>query len=489
MEDKRYQLEEIESCEPIGEFNEEYVYDVSVNDSDRQTFIANDILVHNSLFVSYNPAFQNCDWQDQVLNQEYLENIPFPFILLYAPDQLKVKHSNTLMIADCDDLETFKSLMEEHNPQCVVIDGIWIHSKGNSELWTLIDNKDVRWNWSKELDFIIGFDKFRYAQYFRDKLQEHADRYGVENLQDFELEKINDSIINLAKKKYIQNIVYEDGMLHKNLSYIVPKGVELVKSSTPLFARDKITNVVTYLLSDKYNIKTLLGLVKELRNEFDLCFPTRIDDISMQTSVNNYFEQVKNDTTGLAFYDNTYFSIKAAAYYNYLLNINPQYRSTYDHIKSGEKIKYYYCKSDLNKVFAYQRGSFPIEFAPPIDLDTQFSKCILSPINGIIKSLNLPEITARLKVVNDIFGGLLDIDKTVTVKKKVEVKGFVVVDKSYFYSDADNSTKQKIYLERGDEVIMRETNGNFIYCINQGEDEDDDRQGWFLREDIERDSD
>jgi hypothetical protein len=42
--------------------------------------------------------------------------------------------------------------------------------------------------------------------------------------------------------------------------------------------------------------------------------------------------------------------------------------------------------------------------APEIDLDTQFEKCILSPINSIVAPLGLPEITKRLSVVMDIFG-------------------------------------------------------------------------------------
>jgi hypothetical protein len=57
----------------------------------------------------------------------------------------------------------------------------------------------------------------------------------------------------------------------------------------------------------------------------------------------------------------------------------------------------------MNEVFAYIRGSYPIEFAPEIDLNEQFNKSILSPINSIIEPLKLPEITKRLSVVVDIF--------------------------------------------------------------------------------------
>lgn len=47
-----YIFDDIELCECIGTFDDEYVYDIEVND-ETHTFIANDILVHNSLYISY----------------------------------------------------------------------------------------------------------------------------------------------------------------------------------------------------------------------------------------------------------------------------------------------------------------------------------------------------------------------------------------------------------------------------------------------------
>ena len=125
IENFDYFFDEIDSCECVGNFQDEYVYDVEVDD-ETHTFIANDILVHNSLFVSFKPAMDHCDW----------------------------KH--------------------------------------------VFDN---------ELDFIHAMDKTKIADYFREKLDEHAQSYGVENKQDFELERISESIISIAKKKYIQHIV------------------------------------------------------------------------------------------------------------------------------------------------------------------------------------------------------------------------------------------------------------------------------------------
>jgi DNA polymerase elongation subunit (family B) len=271
-----------------------------------------------------------------------------------------------------------------------------------------MDHCEWRHAYKDELEFIQALDKIRYAGYFRKCLDEHAASYGVENKQDFELERISESIISIAKKKYIQHIIYEDGIPYDRMTYIFPKGVELVRSSTPLFARDKIVSIVKYLFEhpDSFNIKELLKLVKNLKKEFDLCVPDRIDEICMQSSCSKYGEKVLNDKDKLEFVSGAHFAVKASAYHNYLLNKNKALQNKYEYIKSGDKIKYYYCKDkNVNEVFAFIRGSYPIEMAPEIDLDTQFEKCILSPINSIIEPLGMPLITKRLSVVLDIFSG------------------------------------------------------------------------------------
>jgi DNA polymerase elongation subunit (family B) len=57
-----YYFDEIESCECIGSFENEYVYDIEVED-ESHTFIANDILVHNSSFVHFQPILDSCDFK------------------------------------------------------------------------------------------------------------------------------------------------------------------------------------------------------------------------------------------------------------------------------------------------------------------------------------------------------------------------------------------------------------------------------------------
>jgi len=411
MKKENYKLLKIESVEEIGSFEDEYVYDLEMED-ESHTFIANDILVHNtdSIFVSFKPCMDHCDWKNKVFNKEYLNSIDKPFIVL-SRTKLDIDNPNLVgkIISNNnteDDIEKFEELLKKPHG-LILMDGFYSNNRDIIKIVKDMNFGDnLIWNWSNEVDFINGIDQIRFANFFKQMLDEHADSYGVENKEDFELERISESIINIAKKKYIQHILFEDGIPYERMDYIFPKGVELVRSSTPAFARTKIVDIVKYLFShpDTFNIKDLLRLVKDLRNEFELA---DIDDISMQSSVSKYDVKVINDKSlPLEFVSGAHFAVKSAAHHNYLLNENKSLQNKYEFIKSGTKIKYYVCKDKkITGMFAYIRGSYPIEMAPEIDYDTQFSKSILSPINSIIEPLGMPEITKRLSVVMDIFSG------------------------------------------------------------------------------------
>ena len=355
----------------------------------------------DSIFVSFKPAMDHCEWKNQIFSK--LSGVKKKFIVLHTED---LKIETPFFVGQAKNIQELKELLKEEH-DFIAIDG---HFVKNRDLNSLIDSGEItspiKWNWSTETDFIQGVDKFKYADYFKECLDKHAASYGVENKEDFELERISESIINIAKKKYIQHILHEDGIDYDRHSYVYPKGVELVRSSTPAFAREKIIDIVKYIFShpDNFNIKDLLKLVKQLRKEFELA---DVDDIAMQSSCSNYETKVLNDDTlPLQFISGAHFAVKSAAHFNYLLKQNKDLQAKYEFIKSGTKIKYYCCKDKtVTDMFAYIRGSFPHEFAPPIDYDEQFAKSILSPINSIIEPLGMPEITKRLTVVMDIFGG------------------------------------------------------------------------------------
>ena len=355
----------------------------------------------DSLFVSFKPAIDHSEWQNIFFNN--LHRITKKFIIL---SNTLESCDNANCVAIVNSVEKLKNMLVEPH-DLIIIDGHFIKDRTlNKMIEDGVFSADIKWNWTNELDFIHGIDQFRYANYFKQCLEDYAESFGVTNKEDFELEKISESIINIAKKKYIQHIVYEDGIPFDRLKYIFPKGVELVRSSTPAFARDKIIDIVKYLFSnpDTFNIKELLKLVKNLRKEFELA---DIDDIAMQSSCSNYETKILDDKNlPLKYVNGAHFAVKAAAYHNYLLHQDKLAQQKYEMLKSGTKIKYYVCKNkNVNEMFAYMRGSFPHEFAPEVDYDEQFMRSILSPINSIIEPLGMPEITKRFSVVMDIVGG------------------------------------------------------------------------------------
>lgn len=362
----------------------------------------------DSLFVSFKPAIDHCDWKNVFYNN--LDKLTKKFYIITGREDIATSNPNCQGIWKFDTkdekIENIKDVIK-YECEYVIVDGFWVKDRDFDKFVSDNNLSDkIKWNWTCELDFIHGLDHYRYGGYFKKCLEEYAESFGVENKEDFELERISESIISIAKKKYIQHILYEDGIPFERLGYIFPKGVELVRSSTPAFARDKIVGIVKYLFShpDTFNIKDLLKLVKQLRKEFELA---DIDDICMQSSVSNYETKVLHDSSlPLQFVSGAHFAVKSAAHYNYLLMKSKEHQQKYEFIKSGTKIKYYCCKDkSVTDMFAYIRGSYPMEFAPQIDYDEQFAKSILSPVNSIIEPLGMPEITKRLSVVMDIFGG------------------------------------------------------------------------------------
>lgn len=315
-----YYLDEIESIECIGNFEDEYVYDIEVDD-ETHTFIGNDILVHNSLYISFTPIMDSVG---------------------YDGDELK---------------------------------------------------------------FILHMNGLFVKHLFTEMLEDYAKPYGVKSLHDFELETINKSALHIMKKHYINNVVWEDGVFYEDLSHFYPKGVEIVKSSTPLFVRENIWGFIEYLFKNPghVNIREILKIMKDLKKEFMLA---DIEDISMTTSCSNYEQKVIDDQTTIDYVKGTHFSVKAAALHNYLLNKNPEEKTRIDLIRGG-KIKWYFSKHDMGDRFAYLRSFHPtritVKEGVEVDYDEQFSKTFLSIANRFIEPIGLPVINKRLSVLNSIF--------------------------------------------------------------------------------------
>ena len=334
--------DKITSCVHTGEYKDEYVYDIEMDD-DNHTFFANDILVHNSAYITLQPLIDAC-------------NIPL----------------------------------------------------------------------EQQLEFDLAFYDEILEGYMDLKFDDYAKRnHCKQNLEKFELEKISRTIIMLAKKNYMCDVEWIDsGARFEPLEHITYTGYDVVKGSTPDYCRQEMKNFVNFVMGilnqgKKPTLGEIVTKLREIKKRFSMQNP---NDISKSTSISNYENFILDDKgPNLIFQTNKVerdekgnvikvldqklpvpIHVRAAAVYNHMLfNKAKKYKSKYSLLKSGDKVKFYYTGDDT--VFGFVPDLYPMEFAPAMDIDTQFEKMLLSPLNRIIVAIGYSEIPPTLAYTPSLF--------------------------------------------------------------------------------------
>ena len=252
-----------------------------------------------------------------------------------------------------------------------------------------------------EKEFILKLYEVRLKAYIEKILQVYADNNNAENFLSFELESIAKNAIWLAKKKYMQNIVWKDPDIHyDDLSKISSKGFEIIQSSTPIFAREKLKELLTYIFSvSELDMGDFAALLKDIKRQFRLA---NVDQICFSRKVNNYQKYIVNDYENFEIASKCPIGVRSAGYHNYLLN-NSGLKGKYQPLGNGEKCKMYFSNDTSCDVFAFAPGDYPYEFAPKIDYDRQFEKTILDPINRVVTAMGFKGFNRNLIYTTSLF--------------------------------------------------------------------------------------
>lgn len=265
----------------------------------------------------------------------------------------------------------------------------------------LLDSCDAPKERKEIIEFILKIKEKRLNQYLANKFDEYAKMNNTEDIQNLELEKISYSALMLAKKKYILDIAWKDpGVFFDPQKKITPTGVEIVQGSTPKFARKALKELLNIILSKGKNIEysTIVKKLKEYKEQFVLQDP---DDISKTVSIGDYEKYVLDDRREIRLGEKCPINVRAAAVYNNQL-FNTKWKSKYNLIKTGDKIKHYYAKGDTD-IFGFLPGDFPYEFAPQVDYDLQFEKTIVEPFNRFIEPLGFNPIPGNLIYARSLY--------------------------------------------------------------------------------------
>lgn len=280
---------------------------------------------------------------------------------------------------------------------------VWIYTDTDSgyvafdEPFSIIENLDDFD--PKELVFLIVNN--RLQDFLNRVFQKYADDHNTENYQDFEMESLSRNAIWIAKKNYMLNLAWEDGVDREDLSSIVVKGWDTVKSSTPSFCRKHLKELLIFIFSGNHTIDLIQNKVKDIKKQFKLA---RIEEISKNVRINNYEKYLINDTTAVEFKSGAPFNLKAAYLHNYTIQ-QSKYKNKYNLIASGDKVKLYAIKgvsAEIND-FAYLPGYHPYEIAPEIDYEEQFNKTFLDPLNRVLNAMGLRELNSNLVFTKSLF--------------------------------------------------------------------------------------
>jgi DNA polymerase elongation subunit (family B) len=272
---------------------------------------------------------------------------------------------------------------------------------------TIVWNDDAK---ALPLDeFILAFYAFRLKDYITATMKKYADLRNTDNFLFFELESLAYNGIWMSKKKYIQNIAWDDKLevtdRHKSLKKVKTIGFDTIQSSTPKFAREKLVEALRILFKSQKTpgaeeLQELVAFMKASKKEFQLA---DVDDISFNRRTNNIEKYIVDDQIEFQVGLKCPANVKAAGYYNYILNQNQKYKNKYKVIGNGEKLKIYNCKTPISEVYAYLPGEHPYEIAPQVDFDTQFEKCMIDPLNRVLKAIGLQTLDTNLIYASVLF--------------------------------------------------------------------------------------
>ena len=255
--------------------------------------------------------------------------------------------------------------------------------------------------------FIMKLYNFRLKDYIFKCMEKYAEATNTENFLQFELETIAYSGIWLAKKKYLQNIAWEDKIgiedRYPSLKKVKTIGFDTIQSSTPALARKQLTEILKLILSEKPTaslLKRLVDYLKQCKKEFQLA---GVDEICFNKRTNNLEKYIVDDTIEFQYGLKCPPNVKAAGFYNFLMNQNPKFKNKYKMIGNGEKLKLYHCKHGTCEIFAYQPGAHPYEIAPPVDYELQFEKSVIDPLNRVLTAVGLHTLNRNLIYSTSLF--------------------------------------------------------------------------------------
>ena len=227
------------------------------------------------------------------------------------------------------------------------------------------------------------------------ELSEYVNAY--EQKMIMKREALADKGIWTAKKRYILNVYNNEGV-----EYAKPKvkvmGLEMIKSSTPSFCREKLWQAIDVILSGTE--EDVVQFIDKTRDEFKVA---DIANIAFPRGVNG-LEKFRDKSGKAIFEKGCPIHVRGSLIYNSLL-MNRKLSKKYPTIKEGEKIKFIYLAEPntiQSNVISFPQGlPKELDLTKYVDYTTQFEKSFVEPLKIILDSIGWK--TEKVSSLEDFF--------------------------------------------------------------------------------------
>ena len=270
------------------------------------------------------------------------------------------------------------------NDMSCLIDTDSIHLQVDELLDTIgftYDRHDADGRWALR-NVLYKIDTEFFKPYWEHILDGYAKQYNAFPKIAFKREKIITQKVILAKKKYIDVTIDDEGKYFKEPKMKIT-GIEIKSSSTPPFCREHLTETVDAMFKtmDKEIVtEKLLGIRQEFNNQ-------PVDNISRASGIKDYrgwTDNIEDLTKEFRFKKSIPIHVRASAIYNAIiardnLNLIP--------VDDGSKMRYIYTKkmNEFSTDVVGFVGQCPdvIKNDYDIDYDTQWKKTFQNIIERI----------------------------------------------------------------------------------------------------------
>lgn len=226
----------------------------------------------------------------------------------------------------------------------------------------------------------------KLEEYINDNIKKWSQKTlnSIDSRFEFKRENMCDYGIFLEKKRYVLHVLDKEGLPPDDPWKYT--GVEVVTTKMPKAVKPYIKKIIENLIMSKSESTTN----KIFKESYDVFLGMGVDEISQVSGIRNLekYEQLSN---GFSTYKGTPFHVKAAYYYNLLIE-ELGITHKYEKIISGDKIKLFYVEQP-NKygisAIAY-KTRYPEEFKGIFkpDMEEMFEKDMYKCIGRFYKVMN-----------------------------------------------------------------------------------------------------